>query len=350
MASLNNISLFTAAGVLFPVKAHPDTGNDTPPAYDDIDVDSGYGDEAVISDYAENHYGADLDGFRPVEIPGDDGDNVTIYVHEDDLDDIPSDFLHPVDEIDESGYQRYDPVDDDADDDYVPSFPEIDDIDPAHTLPNSRRTRRIDALHRLERRHHRIKGLLEKIHHLEERAHGLRKTAKEQRIAGKHLVKGHTASDLIDHSHKIVNRADSRADARESHAEDLIDQARYLRRLGGPKNRARARFKIKLAKFLKKTAGTIRDNAYNKADNLRRDAKHVQRAMDKFGLNDDDPKSELRHAGRHLLEHAKEKETFANTMLRRAHRARKFLRKLLDRVHGHIHSLSGHVGEIDIHA
>jgi len=342
-ASLSNINIFTTVGVFNPVKVDHNTGPDAPHAYDDeIDVGPDYGDAADISDSAEDHYGSNLDGFVTVEIPGEDGENIKIYVHEDDLDDIPSDFLHP--DVDEAGYDGYEPVDsDDSDDDYVPSFPEIDDIDPADTLPNSRRTRRIDALQRLEHRHHRIKSLLGKIHHLEDNARGLLKSAREQRVAGKHLVKGNTASDLIDHSHEIVNKADARADARENHAEKLTDQARHLRRLGGPKNRARARFKIKLATFLKKTATTIRDKAYDKADNLRKDATHVQDAMDKLGLDDDDSRFELRKAGRFLLEQAEEKETVANTMLRRAERARKFLRKLFDQVNGRIYALSGHV-------
>ncbi|MDA1140322.1 MAG: hypothetical protein O3B01_17250 [Planctomycetota bacterium] len=350
-ASLSNLNFFTAVGVLFPVKVDHGTGHDTPPAYDDdVDVGLGYGDSADISDYAQDNYGSKLEGFIPIEIPGADGESIKIYVHKDDLDDIPSDLFHPVDDVDEShGYGGYGPVDsDDSDDDYVPSFPEIDDMDPADTLPNSRRTRRIDALHRLERRHSRIKGLLDKIHSLETNARGLLETAKEQRVAGKHLVKGNTATDLIDNSYEIVDKADARADAREAHAEELRDQAKYLKRLGGPKNRARARFKIKLANFLKTTAATIRDNAYNKADNLRKDAQHVQRAMDKLGLHDDDSESKLRQAGRFLLDQAQEKETVANTMLRRAEKARNYLRKLLDQVNGRIYALTGHVGELDI--
>jgi hypothetical protein len=347
-ASLSNINFFTTVGVFNPVKSDHDSGHRARPAYDDeTDVGSDYGDAADISDYAQDHYGSQLDGFVPIQIPGEDGEIIKIYVHGDDLDDIPSDFLNPdVGEAD--GYVGYGPVDSgDMDDDYVPSFPELDDIDPADTLPNSQRTRRIDALNRLEVRHHRIKSLLKKIHRLEESGRGLLETAKEQRIAGKHLVKGNTAADLIEDSHKIVDKADALADAREGHADKLKDQARHLRRLGGPKNLARARFKIKLATFLKKTATTIRDKAYDKADNLRKDATHVQDAMDKLGLDDDDSRFELRKAGRFFLEQAEEKETVANTMLRRAERARKHLRKLLDRVNGRIYALSGHVRGVD---
>lgn len=349
-ASLSNLNFFTAAGVLFPVKVDHVKGHDTSPTYeDDIDFDADYGDILDISAYSKDHYESKPEGFVLAEIPGEGGESIKIYVHKDDLDDIPSDLFNPGDEVDKShGYGGYGRIDSyNSDDDYIPSFPEIDDIGPAGRLPNSQRTRRIDALGELEQHHRRIKGLLGKIHQLETNARGLLEMAKDLLTAGKHLVKGDTAADLIEDSHKIVDKADARADAREAHAEELRDQAKYLKRLGGPENRARAQFKIKLAKFLVKTATTIRDSAYNKADSLRKDAQLVQKAMVKLGLRNDDSEYKLRRAGQLLLDQGKEKETEANTLLRRAEKARDYLRKLLENVNGRIYALTGHVGELD---
>ena len=350
---LNGPGSITAAGIFFPYMHQGEghggsvSGSDSPHLGKLADF-FGETDEVALSDLAQTlqEAGGSVDGGNgndliPIQLIGNSGDVINIFVAADFAQDIPDELLHggfPHADHAESPMPSGDGLDllalDDLNEDDL--FADIGEHRP--------RVRRIDHLIDLERREFHLGRILEKINELEDKGEKLVRRAEENKEAGAHLENGVTPSVLNDRADEIAETSTHRARARVRKAKVMERQAEELLDLGGRKNRIRAKLKLAIAKSLRNSARTIRKAGMEKAEGLRESADTVADALDRLGLTEDSPKSELRRAGRHLQKRAVKEERLGNLMLRRAERLREFIERILDKVRGGLHHHRGHVG------